>query len=132
MRTRANLEKRVVAKKLALRTDKPSLQLAPNEQGIQELETNTTYTFGPWEQHIINHLISCCDAGGLEPVESSSSSDAEDEYEEDAYEEDASDEDEPVLKTKSTKEKRGRKQKKKQGASAGNILLQCCNSIMAD
>lgn len=113
-----------------IRTDKPSLQLVPNEQGIQE--TTTTYTFSPWEQHIINHLISCCNTGGLEPVESTSSPDVEYGYEDDEYEEDRCDEDVPVLMAKSTKEKKGRKQKKEQGASAGNFLLQCCNAIMAD
>ena len=66
-----------------MRHDKPSLQLAPNDETMEE--TSTPHTAGTWEQHIINHLISYFNVGDLEPIEVTSSSDWE-----------GSDEDEPV------------------------------------
>jgi len=91
-----------------MKHDNPSLQLVPNDGTMEE--TTTTDTIAPWEQYIINHLISCCDVGGLESTdEENSSSDPED-----------SDlgyyEDEPAPVAKSKKEKRSRKQKEKQDA----------------
>lgn len=46
-----------------MRSDKPSLQLAPDAEGMER--TATTHTDGQWELHIINYLISHCNAGGL-------------------------------------------------------------------
>ena len=99
-----------------MRHDTPSLQLAPNDEAMEEMAT--THTVGHWEQYIIDHLISCCEVEGLELIEVNSSLDSE----ESAL---GYDEDEPGPMAKSEKEKRRRKQKQ----DAGNILLQCCNGM---
>ena len=67
-----------------MRHNKPSLQLAPNDETMEEMLT--PHTAGTWEQHIINHLISYFNVGDLELIKVTSSSDWE-----------GSDEDEPVL-----------------------------------
>ena len=86
-------------------------------------ETATADTIGPWEQHIINHLISRCDDRGLDPVnEDDSSSNSEDSDFGDRYDDDQSN---PVAKF--ITEKRRRKQKEKQ--DAGNVLSQCYNGM---
>jgi hypothetical protein len=94
-------------RKLAVRLDKPSLQLAPSSEAMEEVASG--FTAGAWEQHIINHLISHCNLGGLEPIdEETSSSDSEDS-------DFGHDEDEPAPVAQSSK------QKEKQ--SNGNVLF---------
>jgi hypothetical protein len=116
------MERRVVMKRLAMRNDQLSLRLAPDDDAMEE--TATTYANGAWELHIINHLISCCDVGGLEQIDEETSTDTDSDFEEIelGYEED-----EPAPVAKSNKEKRRRKQEERQ--DAGNVLLQCCNSM---
>jgi hypothetical protein len=115
------MERRVIMKRLAMRNDQLSLRLAPDDDAMEE--TATTHANGAWELHIINHLISCCDVGGLEQIDKETSTDTNLDFEEIklGYE------DEPAPVAKSNKEKRRRKQEEKQ--DAGNILLQCCNSM---
>ena len=102
--------------RLAVRNDKPSLQLLPNDETMEE--TPTTHTVGLWEQRIMDHLISCCDVGALEPIEENSASDWQDSEPE-------SDGDEPALVANSKKEKRRGKQKQKEKRGPGNVLLWC-------
>jgi hypothetical protein len=93
--------------------DKPSLQLAPSSEAMEEADSG--HTAGAWEQFIINHPISCCNLGGLELIdEENSSSDSEDSEAE--Y-----DENEPGPVEQS------RKQKGKQ--RIGNVSLWCCTRM---
>ena len=119
-RIRTALERRIVNRRLVMRYDKPSLQLAPDDDDMEE--TATTHTNDSWELYIMNHLISHCDVGGLEQIDEEEiptdpGSDFEDSDLGDV--EDVGDELAPVRK----KEKRGRKQGEKQVAC--NVLLQC-------
>jgi hypothetical protein len=99
----------------------PSLPLAVNDEAIEE--TAATPAFGPWEQHIISHLISHCNSRGLEPIEEIPSSD----FEENANSSvgyDSNDEDEMIPVTKSKKQTQG---KQKGKPAAGTVLYQCRN-----
>ena len=105
-----------------MRSDKPSLWLTLNDGGIGE--TVTTHTNGSWELHIITHLISHCNVGGVGQIDKEISTDIGSGFEdcELGYVEV-----EPVPVAKSKKEKRRRKQREKQ--DAGNVLLQCCKDM---
>lgn len=103
--------------RLAVRHDKPSLQLAPNDEAMEE--TPDTYTAGRWEHHIINHLISSCKIRDLGPLEDGSNSGDDSNV--------GDDENEPVSAANYKMEKRRGKQKGEQ--DPGNVLLQRCNGM---
>ena len=105
-----------------MRSDKPSLWLTPNDGGIGE--TVTTHTNGSWELHIITHLISHCNVGGLGQIDEEISTDIGSGFEDREL---GYVEVKPVPVAKSKKEKRRRKQREKQ--DAGNVLLQCCKDM---
>jgi hypothetical protein len=109
-------------KRLALKHDKPSLWLAADNEAMEE--TATTHANGTWELSIINHLISCCNIGGLEQIDKEISAGAGSDFEESNL---GYDKDEPAPVMKSNKRKRIGKQQEKR--DAGNILLQCCNGM---
>jgi hypothetical protein len=105
-----------------MRNDKPSLQLAPDDEAMEE--TATTHTDDTWELYIIKHLISHCDVRGLEQIDEEISDDLGSEFDDS----DLGDvEDEPAPVAKSRKEKRGRKQGEKKAAC--NVLLHRCDDM---
>ena len=55
-----------------MRSDKPSLWLTPRDRGKEDV---TTHTDGSWELHIITHLISHCNVGGLDQIDDDISTD---------------------------------------------------------
>jgi hypothetical protein len=109
-------------KRLAVRNDVLSLQLAPDDEAMEEMAT--THTNGTWELFIVNHLISWCDIGGLEQINKEISADSGSDFEESDR---GYDDDEPAPVAKSKKEKRRRDQEERQGA--GNVLFQCFNGM---
>ena len=100
-----------------MRSDKPSLWLTPRDGGKEDV---TTHTDSSWELHIITHLISHCNVGGLDQIDDDISTDIGSGFEDLGYVEVK-----PVPVAKSKKEKRRRKEKQ----DAGNILLQCCTDM---
>lgn len=99
-----------------MRGDKPSLQLAPSGEGMEQMAT--THTDGSWELYIINYLISHCNTGGLgQTDEEISGSELEDGNHGYALV--------PVVKSK--KERRRGKQEEKQNTD--NALLNHCNEM---
>jgi hypothetical protein len=107
-------------KRLSMRNDIPSLQLAPDDEAMEETAT----TNGSWELSIINHLISCCDVEGLEHIDEEISPDSDSDFEESDHGYDA---DEPAPVAKSSKEKKRRNREERQGA--GNVLFQFLNGM---
>jgi len=102
--------------------DKPSLQLAQDDEALEEM--GTTHTSGAWELYIVNHLMACCGIGDLKRIDAEVSTGTELDFEDSSV---GYDEDELAPVAKPRKEKRRRNQKEKKGM--GNVLPQRYNGM---